>query len=278
MNASSVRIIVSNLTGRISWNGNTAVFTPNGNLTAGTLYIVTVGGTDLAGNSLAPYSWNFTTKSEIINPPITTPVGNVSGVVTDENGAPIAGATITVQGTNISTTTDSAGHFLLENVSAGQHTILIGRNGFASNTTSITVTEGETTTINPMLHPISSQPPTNEFPWWLIVLAILVVVAVALLLAKKKGGKSKPVAMEGGEEPPAQENAAVWPGETGQNPPPPPPVPPEGPALEHVPAGDANATSEPSNDEMIANLEAAYKEGRISEDLYLRNLEKFRNQ
>jgi len=33
-----------------------------------------------------------------------------------------------------------------------------------------------------------------------------------------------------------------------------------------------------SNNELVANLEAVYKEGRISEELYLKNMEKFGNQ
>ena len=37
----------------------------------------------------------------------------VSGTVTGEDGAPIAGATVVVEGTSIGTTTDSAGHFTL---------------------------------------------------------------------------------------------------------------------------------------------------------------------
>ena len=35
----------------------------------------------------------------------------VSGTVTGEDGAPIAGATVVVEGTSIGTTTDAAGHY-----------------------------------------------------------------------------------------------------------------------------------------------------------------------
>ncbi len=282
MDLSSVQIVLSGITGTVSWSGNTAIFTPDENLTAGTLYVVNVTGEDVAGNRLAPYSWNFTTKSGSPPPVITTHAGSISGVVMDDSGSPVAGATVSVEGTNLTTITDSDGHFLLENVSVGQHTLSISGDGFLDSTASVTVTEGETSTINPVLHPISSQPPKGGFPWWIIILVILGVLVIGAMWMKKKGGKSSLDEWETGEETPVPEGegASASEAEDYSPLPPSPSIPAEAPAAGHPPHAQENAKAPPSlsKDELIANLEAAYREGRISEELYLQNLEKFRRQ
>lgn len=68
---------------------DTAIFTPNSNLTASTLYTATIttGVTDLAGNHLVSnYVWTFTTGSALTIPPTvlsTNPVSNATGVCTN---------------------------------------------------------------------------------------------------------------------------------------------------------------------------------------------------
>jgi len=68
---------------------NTALFIPNTNLTASTLYTATIttGVTDLAGNHLvANYVWTFTTGAPMNTPPTvlsTNPVSNAVGVCTN---------------------------------------------------------------------------------------------------------------------------------------------------------------------------------------------------
>src|SRR5919106_2153169 len=62
----STTFTVSDLAGAASASGNTATFTPSGQLTAGTTYTATVttGVTDLAGNPLAAArSWSFTANA-----------------------------------------------------------------------------------------------------------------------------------------------------------------------------------------------------------------------
>ena len=195
MDISSVRVNISGVTGTMSWSGRTAVFTPGRNFTAGTLYFVNVTGKDTAGNALAPYSWSFTTENE--TPATTAHTGNISGVVTDENGSPVAGAIVTVQGTNISTVTDSAGRFLLENITAGSYNLTVSGTGFENTTMPVTVTEGENSVVHAMLSPVGSEPPADQFPWWILALAALVIVAAALVKKGKKTGHSEED--EGGE-------------------------------------------------------------------------------
>src|SRR5579875_2834921 len=60
--------------------------------------------------------------------------GNVTGTVTDPTGAPVPGATVmlTDEATNIAltTTTNTAGLFLFENVNVGTYTIAVEKQGF----------------------------------------------------------------------------------------------------------------------------------------------------
>ncbi len=98
MNETSVSISVTSLSGTvagtISWNGDTAIFTPSSVLIGDTTYTVKVSGTDLAGNWLSTTgsSWTFTTAN----------VGTISGVIKDSNGNPVGGATVTLTNTTIS--------------------------------------------------------------------------------------------------------------------------------------------------------------------------------
>jgi hypothetical protein len=68
---------------------DTAIFTPNSNLTTSTLYTATIttGTTDLAGNHLVTnYVWTFTTAAPLLAPPTvlsTNPVNNATGVCTN---------------------------------------------------------------------------------------------------------------------------------------------------------------------------------------------------
>jgi hypothetical protein len=74
--------------GVVTYNavGNTAIFIPTGNLTAGNVYTATItaGASDLAGNFLVrPYVWSFTTAAALSTPPTvisTNPGSNASGV------------------------------------------------------------------------------------------------------------------------------------------------------------------------------------------------------
>src|SRR3954469_20926042 len=56
----------------------------------------------------------------------------VSGTVTDEKQVPLSGATITVKGTKIATTTDNAGTFTV-NVPQNAHTLVVSYVGLQTN-------------------------------------------------------------------------------------------------------------------------------------------------
>ena len=72
--------------------------------------------------------------------------GTVSGVVS-ENGEPLIGATVVVQGSNMGTTTDFDGKYSLT-LSAGEHVIEASYVGYNSHSHSVTVMAGKNTTLN----------------------------------------------------------------------------------------------------------------------------------
>jgi len=76
---------------------------------------------------------------------VTSALGTMTGtIVTAANGTPVAGATVTIDGTIDSTVTDPTGNFSF-NVPAGNYTLTAVKNGFLSETsTSFTVTAGAT--------------------------------------------------------------------------------------------------------------------------------------
>lgn len=75
--------------------------------------------------------------------------GKIRGKVTDkQTGDPLAGANVSVQGSNISAVTDESGSFTLSNVKNGKVTIIISYVGFDDSKLSVTVTGGETTSVD----------------------------------------------------------------------------------------------------------------------------------
>lgn len=74
--------------------------------------------------------------------------GVVRGSVRDEQGGAIAGASVVVPGTTLSTRTDQAGRFRIINVPAGTVRLLVGAIGFARADTTVALTGGDSTTVD----------------------------------------------------------------------------------------------------------------------------------
>jgi len=84
----------------------------------------------------------------------TTP-GTISGHVTNANtGAAIAGATVSFSGG--STRTDSNGAYAFSNVASGTYSVTASQAGFTSQTSSVTVSAGATSTLDFHLNPAST--------------------------------------------------------------------------------------------------------------------------
>jgi subtilisin len=72
------------------------------------------------------------------------PTGDIEGAVEDEDEAAIEGATVVVEGTSLSATTDADGYYLLENVPAGDQEVTASADGYYAKTATVTVVEDET--------------------------------------------------------------------------------------------------------------------------------------
>jgi TonB-linked SusC/RagA family outer membrane protein len=72
----------------------------------------------------------------------------VSGTVVNDRGQPIASANVVVQGTRIGTLSGPDGRYVLVGVPAGTHTVAASLIGFGDATQTVTVSAGETATVN----------------------------------------------------------------------------------------------------------------------------------
>ncbi|HEY7767339.1 SusC/RagA family TonB-linked outer membrane protein [Longimicrobium sp.] len=74
--------------------------------------------------------------------------GRITGAVTTAEGAPVADATVTVVGTQMTARSGPDGRFTITGVPAGTHQVRAGQIGFASGTLSVSVAAGETAVAN----------------------------------------------------------------------------------------------------------------------------------
>jgi hypothetical protein len=69
--------------------------------------------------------------------------GSVAGKVTDDKGAPVAGAQVGIQGTTVGAQTSATGDYQLPRVPVGAQTVRVRMLGFRPDSASVTVAEGQ---------------------------------------------------------------------------------------------------------------------------------------
>ena len=74
--------------------------------------------------------------------------GNIQGVITDENGISVPGATVSLEGLNKGVISDFNGKFTLVEVPEGTHTLVIQYLGYATLKQEVTVKAGTTANVN----------------------------------------------------------------------------------------------------------------------------------
>ncbi|RMA64352.1 iron complex outermembrane receptor protein [Ulvibacter antarcticus] len=78
--------------------------------------------------------------------------GTINGLVTDVNGLPLSGATVSIKFLNKGTMTDFDGAYTIENVEVGTYDVTFSYVGHETSTKSISVLEGKTTQLNSSLN------------------------------------------------------------------------------------------------------------------------------
>ncbi|WP_400191370.1 SusC/RagA family TonB-linked outer membrane protein [Hymenobacter sp. B81] len=73
--------------------------------------------------------------------------GAISGRLLDDKNLPLPGVTVLVEGTQLGTSTNSEGGFLIQNVPAGPQTVVASFVGYTTKRLPVTVTAGQTATI-----------------------------------------------------------------------------------------------------------------------------------
>lgn len=98
---------------------------------------------------IASIGWGLLALLAMASPAAAQGVGVVRGQVTHvDGGALLAGATVTVAGTRLLTTTANDGRFILRNVPAGMVTLRVVMIGFAPMTRTLTLANGAEVTSN----------------------------------------------------------------------------------------------------------------------------------
>jgi hypothetical protein len=93
-------------------------------------------------------------------------LGNIVGQVVDATDAtPIAGATVTVESTGMTTSTDSSGNYSFNDVPAGTQTLQASAAGYVTATTSVDVIDGDTVNKLIALSPVSTEAITAVLTW-----------------------------------------------------------------------------------------------------------------
>src|ERR1043166_3847010 len=81
-----------------------------------------------------------------------TSTGTVVGVITDQSGAVISGAQVTLTdtatGTSRNASTNAAGAYVFVNVNPGAHSLAVSKQGFTTTRASSDISVGVTTTLN----------------------------------------------------------------------------------------------------------------------------------
>src|SRR5206468_6942346 len=70
-------------------------------------------------------------------------IGCIAGKVTDDKGAPVAGAQVGIQGTAVGAQTSATGDYQLARVPVGAQTVRVRMVGFRPDSASVTIAEGQ---------------------------------------------------------------------------------------------------------------------------------------
>jgi hypothetical protein len=81
-------------------------------------------------------------------------LGSLTGTVTDPQGTPLAGASVSVAGTGLQTVTDANGNYAFTSLPAGQYPVTVAQAGYNSQTQTAVIAAGEQTVLDFTLLPV----------------------------------------------------------------------------------------------------------------------------
>jgi PKD repeat protein len=130
--------------------------------------------------------------------------GSISGSVKDEDGEPIAGATIELKQNGVrvlAIQANSNGDFTMIDLDDGTYEIEIGKSGYTTSTIPLVISEGSSVALGSIFLDRDLSPPTEDSSLWVVLIVAVVVLLVAgmtifLMIRRRKGVKKK----EEGEE------------------------------------------------------------------------------
>ncbi len=176
---------------RLTWvENNTTVILTHDPFDFNTTYEFTISSArDLAGNSMEEnHTVVFTTAEKEEN---MVENSTITGIVVDINENPISGASVMVDG-EFRTLTGSDGSFSIE-VSPGEHSLVIKKEGYVEKSTSLYVSSGEAKDLGEISLPPSSPQKTENggLPLYLFVIIFFIVgIIIFAILKRAKSGQS----------------------------------------------------------------------------------------
>src|SRR5687768_4023138 len=83
--------------------------------------------------------------------------GSVGGSILSDQGQPLEFANVSLKGTALGSATDQDGKFSIDNVPAGNHTLMVSSIGYSTVTRSVTVHSDQTTSVDIRLIELAEQ-------------------------------------------------------------------------------------------------------------------------
>lgn len=159
---------------------NDISYHPPYGLDMGLEYVVSITGTDLAGNPIS-FQWNFSTDK----------VGTIRGQVVSEDGDPIEGVSVILNGNKISLTDQNG--FYRFNLTMGSYQIDISMDGYYSKTIHIDVSAGTTSDAGQTTL-VRTQEDDNDsgdkgmgfIPILAVIIMVLIIVIVLIVIFTRR--------------------------------------------------------------------------------------------
>ncbi len=172
MDTSSVTVEIAGVNGTITWNGNELTLTPSKQLVSGHTYSAYVKGMDLAGNP-ASGQWTFTVMAN----------GTVHGRIVDSTGKPIANATVSAGGKEV--TTDANGEFVI-NLADGAYDLTVSKDGQVLASVNATTVSGQGMDLGAIKVSGTDRSGAESLPWWIVAAVLICAIPLLAIVTKRR--------------------------------------------------------------------------------------------